>query len=94
MHRGERMMIGGRIGLGVSGLFFIPGVIVLGVGILGEQRSTIGAGAVLTAVGVTGGIVSGVFAVRGFREVQAARAGQLSLWGSPTVVGLRWSNRF
>lgn len=95
MHRGERMMIGGRIGAGVAaGLFATPGIALLAVGIAVDSPSAIGTGAALTTVGVTGVVVSSVFAVRGFREVQAARAGQLSLWGSPSMVGLRWSTRF
>lgn len=95
MHRGERMMIGGRIGAGASAaLLGAPGIALLAVGIAGDRPGLIGAGAAVTAVGVTGVVVSSVFAVRGFREVQAARAGRLSLWGSPSVVGLRWSARF
>lgn len=95
MHRGERMMIGGRVGAGVAGgVFLTPGLGLLIVGIIVDRPGTAGIGAALTAVGVTGVVVSSVFAVRGFREVQAARAGRLSLWGSPSLVGLRWSTRF
>ncbi|MEM6989622.1 MAG: hypothetical protein AAF721_03970 [Myxococcota bacterium] len=106
MHVGERWMIGGRVGLGLSGLPILIGVIALGVH--GARRKAYNAtmmedpfnnrarnvGIGFLVVGVGGLVTSAVFAGLGFNKVQEARAGQLGISASRRMAGLTYSRRF
>ncbi|MEM6997149.1 MAG: hypothetical protein AAF721_41980 [Myxococcota bacterium] len=91
MHKGEAWMIGGRIGVGVSAVPILIGIISLGVHGARRRayRATLGTvppptnrarniGIGFLVVGVAGMTTSAVFAALGFREVQEARAGRVS----------------
>ncbi len=106
MHVGERWMIGGRVGLGLSGLPILIGVIALGVHgaskkaydasmtdvPFNNRARNVGIG--FLVVGVGGLVTSAVFAGLGFNKVQQARAGVLGFQAGRRMAGLTYSRRF
>ncbi len=97
MKRGERMMIGGRIGLGITGTFFLGGLLLLAIsagdaGTAEERRTGLG----LTIIGGLGSAGTGALLGVGYREVKAAGRGELGLLANPRtgLAGLQWRRRF
>ncbi len=107
MHKGERWMIGGRIGVGLSAVPILIGVI--GLGVHGARRRAYRAstglippptnrarnvGIGFLVVGVAGMATSAVFAGLGLHEVQEARAGRVGIAVGRRMAGLTYSRRF
>ena len=107
MHKGERWMIGGRVGLALTPVPILIGVIGLGVhgarmrayrasdGMLPRPgNGALGVGVAFMTIGVGGVVASAVFAGLGFKKVQEARAGQLGFSVGRRMTGLTYTRRF
>ena len=95
------MMIGGRVAMGLGGSLLALGIVVTAFsrgGIFEDEpsREGLATGLTLVGLGVAGVVAGGVSMGLGYRETQAARRGELSLWGDPSArtAGLSWRRRF
>lgn len=96
-HRGDRWLIGGRVGLGLAAVPVLLGVTALGLNAAEKDRPdanlrNLGVGAI--AVGSAGMVASAVFMGLGFAKIRRARVGQLTLRAAPGFASLGYTRRF
>ncbi len=92
-------MVGGGIGLAITGWYLLAGGVLLAVSAADQSTDAnedrkVGVG--LTAFGLVGSAVTGGLLFYGYRENQAARRGELRVMADPRarLVGLGWGRRF